>query len=276
MKRRPWHYVATYAALGVLALAIGFPLFWMVVSSLKPAAELFVSPPTILPTHLTLDWYAEVLFRSDAPRFFLNSLVIASTTTLICIAVGTLGAYSLTRFRYPGRDVFLMSALLSYVFPAILLFVPVFVMLNALNLIDTILGVILAHVITCLPLALWMLRSFFLSIPRELDEAAWVDGASFLQTFVHVILPLTLPGLFSTGIFIFVMSWNEFLFASVIATSTENKTLPVGISEFITSFDVRWGEIMAMGTITTVPVVIMFLSVQRYFLKGITAGAVKG
>jgi ABC-type glycerol-3-phosphate transport system permease component len=274
--RWSWSAVASYATMAVLTVSVGFPLLWMVISSLKPSADLFTSPPQLFPTGLTLEWYRSVLFTSDAPSFFLNSFEIAMATTVICLSVGTLGAYSLTRFHYPGRDLFLFSALISYVFPAILLFVPIFLILNALDLVDTKLGVITAHVIMTLPLALWMMRSFLLSVPRDLDEAAWVDGAGYFTTLRRIILPLALPGLLSTAIFVFVLSWNEFLFASVIATSSDNKTLPVGIADFVTSFDVRWGEIMALGTLTTVPVIVMFLMVQRYFLRGIMAGAVKG
>ena len=137
-------------------------------------------------------------------------------------------------------------------------------------------GIIVAHIVVSFPFAVWMLRSFFQGVPRELDEAAWVDGASYLRTLVSVILPVCMPGLFSTAIFVFVLSWNEYLFASVIAGSAANKTITVGIAEFITSFDVRWGNIMALGTIATVPVVIMFMFVQKYFLKGALEGAVKG
>jgi len=147
---------------------------------------------------------------------------------------------------------------------------------NSLGLVDTRLGLILCHCILTFPFALWMLKSFFEGVPREIDEAAWVDGASFAQTFVLVILPLSLPGLFSVAVFVFVLSWNEFLFASVMITSGDMKTIPLGIAEFITSFDIRWGEIMAIGTLATVPVVIMFLCVQRYFVAGVTSGAIKG
>lgn len=275
-RSRFWRAGVAYAAMASLVFFVGFPLLWMVLSSLKPASELFTNPPTILPSRLTFEWYQAALFNSDAPTFFLNSFVIALATTGISMLVGTLGAYSLTRFDYPGRDTLLFSALLSYVFPSILLFVPIFLMLNFFNLIDTKAGLVAAHVIMTLPLALWMLRSFFVSIPKDLDEAAWVDGAGYFRTFYSIIIPLALPGLFSTAIFIFVLSWNEFLFASVIATSGSNKTLPVGITEFITSFDIRWGEIMALGTLTTVPVVAIFLVVQKYFLQGVTAGAIKG
>jgi ABC-type glycerol-3-phosphate transport system permease component len=216
------------------------------------------------------------VFQSAAPRLFFNSLVVGAATTVICITVGTLAAYGATRFEYPGKRIFVVGALVAYVFPAIVLFVPIYTILNALGLIDTLVGIVLCHSVLSFPFALWMLRSFFIGIPLEIDEAAWVDGASFFKTFLIIILPLALPGIFSVATFVFVLSWNEFLFASIVATSGENKTVPVGIAEFITSFDIRWGEIMALGTLTTIPVVAMFLAVQKYFIRGVLSGAVKG
>ena len=260
----------------LLVVLIGFPLLWMLVSSFKPAEQLFVSPPRLLPSTLTLDWYRNVMLQSDAPTYFRNSVVIGAATTAICLSIGTLAAYGATRFEFPGKRVFLIGALLSYVFPAIVLFVPIYMIINSLGLIDTLAGVVIAHTILTFPFALWMLRSFFIAIPREIDEAAWVDGASYFLTFVAIILPLALPGVFSVGVFVFVLSWNEYLFAGVLITSGSLKTIPVGISEFITSFDVRWGEIMAMGALATMPVIALFLSVQRFFLRGVIAGAIKG
>jgi ABC-type glycerol-3-phosphate transport system permease component len=269
------------AALGygialVLVIGVGFPLLWMVISSVKPAKELFTSPPRMIPDSFTLDWYRTVIFESSAPRLFLNSFLIAMGTTLLCITGGTLAAYSVTRFDFPGKRTFLMGALVSYIFPAIVMFVPLYLIMSALNLVDTLSGIILCHTVLTFPLALWMLRSFFLGIPRELDEAAWVDGASFIKTFWVIIVPLVLPGIFSVAIFVFTLSWNEFLFASILASSGVHKTIPVGIAEYITAYDVRWGEIMALGTLTTIPVVALFLFAQKYFLRGVLAGAVKG
>jgi ABC-type glycerol-3-phosphate transport system permease component len=277
MKSREMIASAIAYALGLLLTGlIGFPLLWMVVSSFKPAAQLFVSPPRLLPSALTLDWYRNLMLQSDAPTFFKNSLIVGAATTAICLVIGSLAAYGVTRFDFPGKRLFLVGALLSYVFPAIVLFVPIYMIINSLGLIDTLAGVVIAHTILTFPFALWMLRSFFIAIPREIDEAAWVDGASYLVTFAAIILPLALPGVFSVGVFVFVLSWNEYLFASVLITSGSLKTIPVGISEFITSFDVRWGEIMAMGALATIPVVALFLSVQRFFLRGVISGAIKG
>ena len=268
--------LAVYTVTLLLAAFIGFPLLWMLISSFKPATQLFVSPPQLLPTEFTLDWYRNLVHQSDALTFFWNSFVVGAATTANCLVLGTLAGYAVTRFEFPGKGIFLVGALLSYVFPAIVLFVPIYMIINSLGLTDTLLGIVICHTILTFPFALWMLRSFFAAIPREIDEAAWVDGASFLRAFATIILPLALPGIFSVGVFVFVLSWNEYLFASVLVTSNAHKTIPLGIAEFITSFDVRWGEIMAMGTLATLPVIVLFLSVQRYFLRGVLSGAVKG
>jgi len=274
--RRSIGPIATYAIALALATFVGFPLLWMVISSLKPSAELFVNPPRLFPSELTLQWYRNLIGNPDAILLFRNSLVVGASTTLICLTAGTLAAYSVTRFAYPGKQAFLIGALFSYMFPAVVLFISIYMIVSVLGLIDTLFGLILCHCILTFPFALWMLKSFFEGIPREIDEAAWVDGASFLRTFFTIILPLALPGIFSVAVFVFVLSWNEFLFASVLITSGDMKTIPLGIAEFITSFDIRWGEIMAIGTLATLPVVILFLFVQRYFLYGVLSGAVKG
>lgn len=276
MKQSVMKLIQTYGILVLLTIIIGFPLYWMVSSSLKPGPELFTSPPNLIPKSLTLEWYREVILRSQAPQLFINSFVVATATMIINLVIAIPGAYSLTRFKYLGRDLFFFSTLSSYVFPAILLLVPLFLILSSLHLIDTLGGIILSHTIITVPFSLWLMRSFFLTIPVELEEAALVDGSTYLGAFVRIVLPIAAPGALSTGLIAFIFSWNEFLFASVIATSSSTKTLPVGISEFITSFDIRWGEIMALGTITTIPVIIFFIFIQKYFVKGLTAGALKG
>lgn len=276
MKARTVSTVVTYAVTAVLALFVGFPLLWMVISSFKPPAELFVNPPRLLPGGVTFAWYRNLVESANTVGFFTNSLIVGASTTAICLTLGTLAAYGVTRFDFAWKRTFLLGALLAYLFPAIVLFVSVYLIINALGVGDSFLGLILCHCILTFPFGLWMLKSFFETIPIDIDEAAWVDGASFLHTFARIILPLALPGIFSVGVFVFVLSWNEFLFASVLITSGDMKTIPLGIAEFITSFDVRWGEIMAMGTLATVPVVILFLCVQRYFVSGVTSGAVKG
>lgn len=275
-RRKSFGALPNYAVAVLLAAFIALPLVWMVISSLKPATELFSSPPQVLPETVTLHWYETVFTATDAATFFWNSFVVGAVSTALCLTMGIFAAYAITRFDFPGKAIFMIAALVTYMFPAIVLFVPIYLTLNSFGLIDTRIGLVICHTILSFPFAVWMLKSFFDTLPREIDEAAWVDGSSYLATFLRIVLPLALPGIFSVGIFVFVLSWNEFLFASVVMSSAQMKTIPVGISEFVTSFDVRWGEIMALGTLATLPVVIMFLAVQRYFLRGVLAGAVKG
>ena len=274
--RQPLNTAINYAVAIPLAAFIALPLIWMFISSLKPAAELFTSPPQILPTTFTTQWYQTVFTGSGAAMFFWNSFVVGAISTLLCLTMGIFASYAITRFDFPGKRIFLAAALVTYMFPAIVLFVPIYLTLNALGLIDTRLGLVVCHTILSFPFAVWMLKSFFETIPKEIDEAAWVDGSSYLSTFIRIVLPLSLPGIFSVGIFVFVLSWNEYLFASIVMSSADMKTIPVGISEFVTSFDVRWGEIMALGTLATIPVIVLFMMVQRFFLRGVLAGAVKG
>jgi ABC-type glycerol-3-phosphate transport system permease component len=274
--RSPMQTLANYAVALPLTAFIAIPLAWMVISSLRPADELFSLPPKVLPNSITLRWYEAIFTTGNASTFFWNSFVVGAISTALCLSIGTLAAYSITRFEFRGKSTFLAAALVVYMFPAIVLFVPIYMTLNIFGLVDNRFGLVICHTILTFPFAVWMLKSFFETLPKEIDEAAWVDGCSYLSTFFRIALPLSLPGVFAVGVFVFVLSWNEFLFASVIMSSGELKTIPVGISEFVTSFDIRWGEIMAMGTLATLPVVALFLLVQKYFLRGVLAGAVKG
>jgi ABC-type glycerol-3-phosphate transport system permease component len=260
--------------LAVVVFAVG-PLLWMVVSSLKPATELFTSPPALLPKALTAGWYVSVWTESDAPRWFFNSLVVAVVTTAINAVVGVLGAHGVARFRYPGRRAFVGMLLVGYMFPVILLLIPLYLLLESLRLLGTLAGVVLAHLVMTLPFSIWMMRSFIVTIPRELEQAALVDGCSEWGAFLRVTLPLCQVGLVATSLFAFVLSWNEYLLASVI-TSGGTKTLPVGIAGFVSAYDVHWGEIMALGTLVTVPIIVGFAIAQSYFEKGLLAGGVKG
>ena len=263
---------------GILAFLVFalFPCYWMLVSSLRPQPELFAVPPRLLPGTLTMEWYQVVLRATRMPRYFLNSAGVSTASMIISLAVATLGAYSLSRFRYPGQRVLLFGALASYVLPPVLLLLPFYLTLGMLGLINSYAGVIVTHVAFTMPFCLWLLRSFFKTIPLDLEEAAMVDGNSRLGAFVRIVLPLALPGILSTGLFGFILSWNEYLFASVLLTGEARKTVPIGIAEFIVQFDIRWGEVMAASSLATIPVVILFALIQRHFVRGLMAGAIKG
>lgn len=262
------------ATVALVAFAV-FPQLWMLISSFRPPVDLFESPPTLLPTGFTLEWYVEAFVGSNALKWFANSLIVAVATSLISTTVGTLAGYALARFIYPGRKMFMLLLTSAYLFPAILLLMPLYLMLANYHLVGTLPAIVLAHLVITLPLSTWLMKSFVEGVPRELEEAALVDGCGPVRTFLTVTFPLLRTGLATTLLFSFILSWDEYLFASTLSNGS-TATVPVGIQTFISSFDVRWGAIMALGSLVTVPVVVLFLFLQRYFEKGITAGGVKG
>ncbi len=267
--------VINYSLLAVAVVLFMFPMYWIIVSSLKTSPELFAVPPSLFPRTFTLRWYVEVFTQSRIPGYFLNSFIIAGVTTIASLALASLAAYSVTRFRYPGQPVVLLALLLTYVFPPILLFIPLYLILSQFGIIDTYLAGIVTHTTITLPFSVWLLRAFFQSVPKEIEESARIDGCSRLGVLFRVVLPLVIPGLFSTGIFSFILSWNEYLYASVVLPSEAVRTIPVGIAELVSQYDIRWGAMMSAATLTTIPVVIMFLLIQKHFVEGLTAGAVK-
>lgn len=255
---------------------VGFPIAWMALSSFKPGVELFTIPPKILPDNWSLEWYKQALENENVIHYFFNSLYIASIVMIVDMVIGSMTAYSLTRFHFRGRKVILMCVLAAYCIPPIMLMLPLYRIMNTLQLSGSHIGVITGHLTVTLPFSVWLMVSFFKKLPQEIDEAATMDGASVWQTFYKVDLPLCISGVLSTGIMAFIMSWNEFLLSSVLVNQESMKTLTVGIANYISSTHIDWGVIMALGTITTLPVIILFAVVQKYFVEGMTAGAVKG
>lgn len=259
-----------------VVLMVGFPLLWMALSSFKPGVELFTIPPEIFPKDWSLEWYIQAFSNEDVIHYFLNSLYIAVIVMVVDMIVGTITSYSLTRFKFRGRKVILISVLAAYCVPPIMLMLPLYSIMNTLKLSGSHAGVIIGHLTVTLPFSVWLLVSFFKKLPREIDEAALMDGANEWQVLMKIDLPLCISGVLSTGIMAFIMSWNEFLLSSVLINKESMKTLTVGLSNYISSTHIDWGVIMALGTITTVPVILLFALVQKYFVEGMTAGAVKG
>lgn len=257
-------------------IMVGFPLLWMIISSFKPGTELFNVPPKVFPKAFSLEWYKQAFSNENVIHYFLNSLKIAGIVMVVDMVIGTLTAYSVTRFSYKGSRLLRMSILAAYCIPPIMLMIPLYKIMAALHLTGSHVGVIIGHLTITLPFSVWLLISFFRKLPREIDEAAMIDGANEWQVFVQIDFPLCISGVLSTGIMAFIMSWNEFLLSSVLINKEAMKTLTVGISNYISSTHIDWGIIMALGTITTIPVVILFAAVQKYFVEGMTAGAVKG
>lgn len=258
----------------IVLFAVG-PLIWMVSSSFRPAEQLFQSPPQLITSGVTTDWYKEVLGRSDVVLWFANSFTVAIVTTALSVVLGTLGGYAISRFVFPGKRPFMAALLMSYLFPAILLLLPMYLLLSTLGLIGTIAGVVLAHLAITLPLSIFLMASFASAVPREIEEAALVDGLGLFGAFLRVSVPLMRTGIATTCLFAFILSWDEYLFASAIAQG-QAVTVPVALAGFVTSFDIRWGAIMALSTLVTLPIVLLFAFLQRYFEKGLTTGSVKG
>ncbi|PYM80981.1 MAG: hypothetical protein DME09_17945 [Candidatus Rokuibacteriota bacterium] len=275
-RRGLWRATALYAGGAVLALWGAFPFLWMLSTSVKQSSEVFASPPTLVPRHLTLGNFARLLTETNFATYFGNSLTVSFATVVLTLGVSAVGAYGLTRFRFPGRETVAGLILLTYMFAPIMIIIPFYILVKRLGLVNTHLALVLSYTTFCLPFCLWLLRAFFQSVPLELEEAALVDGAHRGRAVWHVVLPLALPGIIAAGIFTFILAWNDFLFALVLISSDELKTLPVGVNDLFNATIVDWGMIMAAGVMITLPTVGFFAGVQRYLIRGWGSGGLKG
>jgi len=275
-RRGLWRAAALYAGAALLALWGAFPFLWMLSTSLKQSSEVFASPPTLVPRQLTLGNFARLLTETNFATYFGNSLRVSLATVALTLGVSAIGAYGLTRFRFPGRETVAGLILLTYMFAPIMVIIPFYILVKQLGLVNTHLALVLSYTTFCLPFCLWLLRAFFQSVPLELEEAALVDGAHRGRAVWHVVLPLALPGIIAAGIFTFILAWNDFLFALVLISSDELKTLPVGVNDLFNATIVDWGMIMAAGVMITLPTVGFFAGVQRYLIRGWGSGGLKG
>jgi ABC-type glycerol-3-phosphate transport system permease component len=262
-------------ALGLLVLATAFPFYWAILGSFTPEARLFQAP-SLLPGPLVLDHYRALFTERNFWLPVRNSLIVAGSTTLFCVAIGGLCAYALARLHFPGKRLLLAGILAVGMFPQISVVSPLYLLLRELRLINTYPGLVLPYLTFAMPLTIWLLVGFFRQLPAELEEAAMVDGASRLRAFREVIVPLSLPGLATTAILTFVYSWNEFLFALSFTLGPERQTVPVAIALFRGQYQVPWGQILAAALVATLPVTLLVLAFQRRIVQGLTAGAVKG
>jgi multiple sugar transport system permease protein len=264
------------AAWGFILLSL-FPLLWMVVTSLRPQDELFQIPPRVIPMRLTFEHYGRLLLETPFLRYFANSVMLACATTLLVIAVGTLGAFSLVRFSYPGRETLAQLVLFTYLLPSVVLIIPVYLLMVHAGLANTLFSLVIAYTTFSLPYALWLLRSFIAGIPEDLESAALVDGASRIGAFIDVILPQALPGIISTALFTFILAWNEYLYALVLVNSDETRPLTTGVMNMlITSFNIEWSLLMAAAVMMSLPLILFFAFLQSYLTGGLGAGGVKG
>lgn len=260
----------------VVVVVCLFPFVWMALSSIKQLSELYTVPPHWWPEAPTLDNYAKVLFDSNIPRYFVNSVVISVGSTGLALLLAVFASYGFARYNFKGKPLLQAFVLIGQLLPTAAIIVPLFITLRVLGLVNTYWGLILVYMIITLPLSVWMLTSYFKAIPAELEEAAIIDGASRLGVLFRITLPLSLPGIIAVIVYAFVTTWNEFIFALCFATDSRVKTLPIGIAEFSTEFNTDWGAVMAASVVMTVPIALLFLVFQKLFVGGLTAGGIKG
>jgi multiple sugar transport system permease protein len=270
---RAWR-VGSYALVCFFLAWVLIPILTVALNSFKPATAIFTTTPdfSFAPT---LEHYVDILARGNFGRQFLNSTIVAIGTAILALGFGTPAAYALTRLPVHGAERWFRAFLLARMVPAVSLVVPLFVLLQLTGLKNTLPGLILTHTGFTLPLVVWMMRSFFQEVPKELEEAAVVDGASRWTTFLRVALPLTLPGLAATAVLVVFFSWNEFLFALVL-TGPATQTVPIGVSAFVGTVSVDWGGSSAAAVLAMVPMFVLGLAIQRFLVSGLAMGAVKG
>lgn len=265
-----------YGGALLLALQASFPFFWMASTSFKPPSEVFAQPPSFIPQQITWDNFKRLFTSTNFLIYFKNSILVSGCTVILTMIVSAIGAYSLTRYQYPGREKIAGLILCTYMFAPIMIVIPFFILAKKIGIENTHFALVLAFTSFCLPFTLWLMRAFFKTIPIQLEEAALVDGADRIRAVIHVVLPLALPGIIATSIFTFILAWNDYIFTRILITSDELKTLPVGVQDLFHSALIDWGLIMAAGMMITIPALLFFVTIQRYLIRGWGAGAVKG
>lgn len=276
MRRSRYVDAARWVLVLVSLLLVMFPFYWMLNTSLKPASEIFLSPPTFVSSNWSLDAYVTVLTERPFARYFLNSLVVTLGTTALSVTLAAFAAYGFTRFFPRGATPFVVFLLFTKMLPETLLIIPYFQLMSSVGLLNSYLALILAYSSFALPFSVWMLIGFFRSIPRDIDEAAKIDGATYLQTFFLVILPLARPGLVAVALFTFLIAWNSYLWALVLTTDASMHVLSVGVANMVGEYRVQWNELMAAAVIAAVPVMLLFSFLEKHLVNAITSGAVKG
>lgn len=271
--------LANIGLYGAVFLYVAFallPIYWTVKISVTPENLLYSEGIRLWPSRVTFANYASVLKATDFPRFFLNSLIVSLSTALIVTVVASMAGYALSRFRFRGKAWVSLVLLLTQTFPLVMVIPPIFRIMSQLGLTDNLYGLIVIYTAFNIAFATFLMQSFFDGVPKDLEEAAMIDGCTRVMALRRIILPLTLPGMGATVAFVFTAAWSELLFALMLINSDDQKTFSVGLLTFIGKFAVDWGQMMAASVMALIPVCIFFMFLQRYLVTGLTAGAVKG
>lgn len=258
-----------------LALVVLVPFLWTVSTSLKPLPEVNKYPPEWTSPNMSLQPYSDMFFYLPFSRYTLNSLIVASSATILTLLIGSLAGFAFARFQFAGKRVLLLVFLLSQMLPGASVIIPLFQLLSSTHLYDTHIGLILTHTSILLPFVIWLLYGFFTAIPREVEDAALIDGCSRLSALRRAILPLALPGIGATALFAFLGSWNEFFFALLLTNSDSARTIPVGIGLFVGEYNDVWNQMSAAAVLFSIPPLLLFLLTRKTFVKGLAAGALQ-
>lgn len=266
--------VGLIVAIVVATIYSAFPFYWLFISSITQSSQLFSG--ALFPSRFSVDSYVQLFATTPVLTWVGNSILVAVVVTGLTVVVSVLGAYSLAFFNNPLGQAAGKLILFTYMFPGVVIVVPAYTMLNRLGLGDNIVGLILIELVLTVPFCIWMLRSFFIQVPKELLEAGQIDGASRMRVLWSLLLPVSRPGVIAIAVFAFIFSWNEYLFPLVLINSDDGKTMPLGVAGFMGNLTVEWGPLLACGVIAVIPVLALFLFLQRHLVEGLMAGAVKG
>jgi len=260
----------------LLTIAL-FPIYWIVIGSFRDNSEITALPLRFTPAALNFDNYVRVIENSNFLTYYANSVFVSATTIILSIVISVLAAYSFSRYRFAGHNLAMNGILSAQMFPLVAILISLFSFFSSVKLVNNLFGLVLAHLTIALPFSIWFLKAFFDGIPRDLEEAAYIDGAGRLETLIQVILPLTRPGIIAVGVYTFLMSWDDFLFSLILTTRDEVRTLPVGIAvSFLGEFEYDWAGMMTVSVISSLPILILFIFLNRYMVDGLTQGAIKG
>lgn len=264
-----------YVPLTALMLFLLFPFYWTFITSIKPESELYGNVVTYWPKHATFASYIKLFSEFNFLKAMRNSFVVAASSTVVSLLVSMLAAYAFSRYRFKGRKILMVIFLTNNMFPTVLLLIPLYTIMRSLGILYTPLALILAYTTFTIPFSVWLLNGYMNDLPQSLEEAALIDGANRFQAFIKIVLPVLVPCLVATGVYIFMTAWNEYTFA-VMFTNEENRTIPVALKNLIGQLGVEWDLLTAGGIITIIPVCVMFFFAQRRLVEGLTAGAEKG
>jgi ABC-type sugar transport system, permease component len=265
-----------YALLLAIVVFAVFPSLWMVATSVKPSNEVFTSPPRWLSSNPTFASYHKVVFESSIPKAFVNSAIVTICTTVLTLMLSILAGYGFSRYRFRGARPLSTAMLFGQMMPGVVIVMPLYTMFSKMHILDKYIALIIANMAITIPLGVMMLRSFFQTVPTELEEAAKIDGTTGLGALFRIILPISMPGITAVSVYTFLHTWEEFLFALNFTNSADVKTLPIAVHEFSGEFTIDWGSMMSASTVVSIPVLLIFILCKKYFIRGLAEGSVKG